>query len=130
VTKVVGAFVPGFEVPSHIGDYYYVPFPFNVATYLDVMYKDFGFFGILVLPAIFGFIFTIFFVRLIRSEASFWLLFINVIFALWIFDSAGAAPYLKPVYWFQIGAGFLIAQFVSLRAKQSLRTVEAGLPAP
>lgn len=42
---VLALVVPGVEVPSHIGRFYSNPYPFNVATQLDVFIRDFGLLG-------------------------------------------------------------------------------------
>jgi oligosaccharide repeat unit polymerase len=113
IAKVMGIVIPEFTVPSHIGTFYPIPFPFNVATYLDVMYKDFGLVGTLVLPFMLGWLISAVFIRFLRTPSSFWFFYLNIILSLWINASVSAAGHIKPVYWFQIGVGYILAKYVS-----------------
>lgn len=56
VLQFMGRIYPEYEPPSHIGKFYRTPYEFNVATQLDVMYKDFGWAGLLIGPVVFGFV--------------------------------------------------------------------------
>ena len=118
IAKLIGIVIPEFTVPSHIGTFYPIPFPFNVATYLDVMYKDFGLFGTLLLPFVLGWLTSAMFVRFLRTPCSFWLFYLNTILALWVNASVSAAGYLKPVYWFQIGVGYILARYITRTTPQ------------
>ena len=111
ISKIIRVFDRSFSVPSHIGKFYNIPYPFNVATYLDVMYKDFGVWGIISISFILGWIISFAYLKFLQEHKSLWLLYINSVFALWIFSSVSAASYIKPSYWFQIGAGFLLTVY-------------------
>jgi oligosaccharide repeat unit polymerase len=46
LASALAAVIPGFSAPSHIGQFYSNPYPFNVATQLDVFFRDFGLVGL------------------------------------------------------------------------------------
>lgn len=101
VAQIAGRFFAEYSAPSHIGEYYNVPQPFNVATHLDVMYKDFGLLGVYLLSFLFGLatgaIHRIWWTWRERPGPQF-------IFALWaavVFASTSAAAYIKVNYWLQ-----------------------------
>jgi len=127
IAKLIGMVIPEFTVPSHIGTFYPIPFPFNVATYLDVMYKDFGLLGTLLIPFVLGWLTSAMFIRFLRTPSNLWLFYLNTIFALWINASVSAAGYLKPVYWFQIGVGYIVARYVTKPTPQRATTVKMSL---
>ena len=45
------------HAPRHILPFYNVPFAWNVATYLEVGYRDFGLLGIIFIQVYFGIFF-------------------------------------------------------------------------
>ena len=117
------------DVPTHIGRFYDIPIPFNVATYLDVLYTDFGLAGTLVIPVCLGVISGLAYFRLRRTRSLWWVL-ANSILALWIYASVAAASYIKPSYWFQIMVALLVARYAEGRAALRSRVQNEYPPAP
>src|SRR3990167_4230558 len=115
------------EVPSHIGDFYNTPFPANIATYIDLMYKDFGLIGPSLIPFFIGFICSYFFSRLRLDRVSLFTFSFNTILALSVFGSTGAANYMKPSYWFQILVLLLLSRYV-LNSERKSGTAYIGAP--
>lgn len=113
LTKLLHVFIPSIDVPSHILEFYQVPYLWNIATYLDIMYKDFGVAGTLFIPFIFGIIASYSFVKFLHYPERLWLLYFNVIIGLWIWGSPSVAGFIKPVYWFQLICGGIICWYVS-----------------
>jgi len=106
-------------IPSHIGEFYNTPMPANIATYLDLMYKDFGLIGVSVIPFIIGFVCSYCFAKLRAPNIALFGFSINTILALTVFGSTGAANYVKPSYWFQVFALLLLSKYV-LRSRSGV----------
>jgi oligosaccharide repeat unit polymerase len=115
LVKIYSIFFPETIVPSHILDFYDVPIEFNVATYLDVMYKDFGVLGIVTIPFFFGVFCGFCYKNYQNKKHSFWALYLLVIASLWVWASSSTAGFIKPVYWFQLAAGLLINYYIKKR---------------
>lgn len=111
VTKLTKLFFKDVKVPSHIGEFYDTPLTANIATYLDLMYKDFWYIGPIVLPAILGYISSFFFAWLLFGRVTLAIFMINTILALTIFASVSSANYMKPSYWFQIIVVILMSRY-------------------
>ncbi|MHC1696850.1 MAG: O-antigen polymerase [Geobacteraceae bacterium] len=111
VIKVVRLFIKDAKAPSHVGEFYDTPIPANIATYLDLMYKDFWLIGPIVLPAILGFVSSFFISWLLFGRVTLAVFMINTILALTLFSSVSAANYMKPSYWFQVLVVIAISKF-------------------
>ncbi len=57
---------PNVRIPEEVGDYYSVPFSFNTHTWLDVLWSDFGYVGLLCVPVMMGLGTTLLFLRTLR----------------------------------------------------------------
>lgn len=112
ILKLGAAMGLSVEIPSHIGEFYETPMPANIATYLDLMYKDFGFAGPLVIPFLIGFLCSFVFAKLRAPRISLFVFSLNTVLALSVFGSTGAANYMKPSYWFQLLALFVLSSYV------------------
>jgi len=111
VVKVSKLFFSDIKTPSHIGEFYDTPLPANIATYLDLMYKDFWLIGPIALPALLGFFSSFFFTKLLFGRVSLSVFMINTVLAMTIFSSTSAANYMKPSYWFQVAVIILVSKF-------------------
>jgi oligosaccharide repeat unit polymerase len=111
VIKVGKLILNDVKVPSHVGEFYDTPLPANIATYLDLMYKDFWLIGPIVLPAFLGFVSSFFFTQLLCGRITLGLFMINTILALTIFSSTSSANYMKPSYWFQMLVVVMISRY-------------------
>lgn len=120
VFKVLKLFSPEMSVPSHIGQFYYTPLASNIATYLDLMYKDFGLIGPIILPFLIGAVSSYLFARMLFNRVGLALFMINTIMAMTIFASTSSANYMKASYWFQIFAILVISHYA--RARHSSTT--------
>ena len=115
VTKLAHIFIPEIQTPSHILEFYDVPLSFNLATYLDVFYKDFGLIGVVLFPWLFGIVSAYIFYVYTVNKRSFFVLFIMSIILLWIMESSNASGFIKPDYWFQIIFGYVMYLFVRVK---------------
>lgn len=112
IAQVVGALSESYSAPSHIGEFYDIGVPFNVATWLDIMYKDFNVAGIAVLPFLLGVAAGAFaFYRRQRPE-SLAVLFAHSWFAMVIFAAPTNAAFIKASYWLQLAILLLLARHV------------------
>lgn len=111
IVKIAKLFNKDVKVPSHVGEFYDTPLPANIATYLDLMYKDFWLIGPIILPALLGFVSSFFFTRLLFGRVTLTIFMVNTVLALTIFSSVSAANYMKPSYWFQIFAVIAISHY-------------------
>lgn len=102
IAQVAGAVYPDYRAPSHIGEFYDTPYTFNVATQLDVMYKDFGWPGMLIGSTLFGF--GIGRVEAWRQEGrgSHTGRFIWALVAMFVWAAPAAAAFIKMNYMVQI----------------------------
>jgi len=107
-TKALASITGGIQAPSHILDFYNTPAPFNLATYLDIAYKDLGILGTLLIPWIFGLLSGLSFSFYKKSKKSLFGVFISAIFFMWTAESINSAGFIKPSYWFQIFFLFVV----------------------
>ncbi len=112
LVKVVHVFFSEVEVPNHILQFYNVPVRFNLATYLDVLYRDFGLAGVVVGPWFFGVLCGFAFLLYRNKKESFLALFFLSIVILWVLSSPYAAGYIKPIFWFQILIGYILYLYI------------------
>lgn len=112
ILKVFSAMGIPMEIPSHIGEFYNTPIPGNIATYLDLMYKDFGLIGPGVIPFFIGLVCSYFFSKLRSANISLLVFSFNTILSLSVFGSTSAANYMKPSYWFQILVLLVLSRYV------------------
>jgi oligosaccharide repeat unit polymerase len=108
-----------YSPPSHIGKFYFTPYPSNIGTYLDVMYKDFGTVGIFAVPFLVGFISNYFFCRQKRNNNFLNCLFLVYIYKL-IFASISTSQYVKPVFWFLLICVYFI-NYIIVEKDRSFR---------
>lgn len=113
VAKLAQLVWPEMYVPSHILDFYPVPYWFNLATYLDVFYRDFGVVGVVMLPWFFGVLSGSCFYLYCIKKNNFFVLFAFSIILLWTIASPSTAGFIKPSFWFQI----IFCYFVHLLIK-------------
>ncbi|RYY90751.1 MAG: oligosaccharide repeat unit polymerase [Chitinophagaceae bacterium] len=111
IMKILQATGLDVVAPSHIGDFYFTPVPANIATYLDLMYKDFGILGPALMPGLIGFFCTQVYSRLFRERIGLFAFSLNTILALTVFSSTSAANYMKPSYWFQVMALYILSAY-------------------
>jgi oligosaccharide repeat unit polymerase len=106
----------GFPIVPHSGinEFYEIPFIFNTATYLDVMYMDFGIIGILVIPLLIGFTTTHLFVKMMLNP-SFTLVYINSLTTMALLFSFGSSSYIQPSFWFYLLIGPIVGRLVTSR---------------
>jgi oligosaccharide repeat unit polymerase len=60
---------PNVRIPEEVGDYYAIPFAFNTHTWLDVLWSDFGYVGVLFVPALLGLGATLLFLRAVARPS-------------------------------------------------------------
>lgn len=80
LTKIVARLAPNIEVPNEILPFYAIPFRFNVTTYLNVFYEDFGIIGLIVGPFLLGVLTNLIYYKM-RKNPSIWLVYINSLIA-------------------------------------------------
>lgn len=117
LVKVLSLGFPRIEVPTHIGEYYAIPYEFNVATQIDTMYKDGGTLGVGISSFLLGFVAG----RLSRLRAvrpsSARILLLYAWMALVLFASASNAAYIKPSYWLQFGLAWYLGGLIDRRTR-------------
>lgn len=123
IVKVSKLVFPDIQAPSHIGKFYDAPYSANVATYLDLMYKDFWFIGPVLIPALLGFISSYLFMWLLNGRVTLGIFMINTILAMTIFSSTSSANYMKPSYWFQVCLLLIISRYSKIE-KAEIKTDE------
>jgi len=123
VLKVADLGPVDIHVPSHILDFYYSPKPFNLATYLDVFYKDFGILGIIIMPFLFGLVCAFVFIRFMRGNSSPFFFFLTCALTLSAIGSVNTSSFVKPSWWFQLFVFFLISRYVCSRKNLAAKTV-------
>ena len=102
VSKVLAVLGMIDHAPRHILPFYNVPFAWNVATYLEVGYRDFGLLGIIFIQVYFGIFlsFVLWWCRFMKSRSL--ILVIFILMTNFCFSATSIAPVIKPIYWFQI----------------------------
>lgn len=120
--KIANLMMPDIEVPSHILEFYDVPYSTNLGTYLDAFYRDFGIIGVLIFPALFGILSAFIFNFFIFNKNNFFAIFMMSIVLLWTTETPNTAGFIKPSYWFQILLGYALYRFVRITEKPSNST--------
>jgi oligosaccharide repeat unit polymerase len=115
--QLAHVFLPDLQVPSYILDFYSVPFLFNLATYLDVFYKDFGIVGVLILPWLFGIVSAGIFYIFSFNKKSFFVIFAMSIILCWTTESPNVSGFIKASYWFQIIFGYVAYRFIWVKKR-------------
>jgi len=64
LTKLLRLDIP---LPSEVGIFVNIPFPFNTYTYLNSAYSDFGVVGVIIYPLLMGFLATYLYMRMRRN---------------------------------------------------------------
>lgn len=112
ITKVMHLISSDIKVPTNILDFYPVPSLFNLATFLDVFYKDFGLFGVIFGPGIFGFLSALIFFKYRNNKGNFYVLFLVSFIFLWTMESPNTAGFVKPSYIFQLFFCYIAYRFI------------------
>lgn len=113
------------DAPKHILPFYDIPFSWNVATYLEAGYRDFGLPGLFVIQ----FYFSVFvaailwFAKYCKTRSFSLVLFL--LMTNFCFSAISIAPMIKPIYWFQIGMVILLDQFVRTIAREPSSNVQS-----
>lgn len=110
VAQVVDVISVRYDAPSHIGKFYNVPYPHNVATQLDVMYKDFGWPGIVAASFVFGSALGWVQRAYEKGPGGYARMLVWSVLILVVWASTTAAAFIKLSYWVQIGLLYVIGR--------------------
>lgn len=111
--KLLRIVFPNLVLPREVGEFHLIPFRFNVYTYLNVYYSDFGVLGIVLFPYLVGLLSTLLYVRYRRKESFIGLYLISLVsycLVLSIFTNRFITTYV----WEFIIFGYLISRFITL----------------
>ena len=119
IAKLAQIVFPEIEVPSHVLNFYDTPDSFNLATYLDVFYRDFGLAGVVICPWFFGVLSAYVYYVYRVNKRSFWAIFAMSIIVLWTIASPFTAGFIKPSFWFQVFFGYIVYLFIRIKKPTS-----------
>lgn len=80
IIKILARIFPNIDVPQEVLPFYNIPFAFNVTTYLNTFYNDWGYIGLLVGPFVLGMLAMLLYLAM-RRKSSFGLIFANSLMA-------------------------------------------------
>ncbi|MBW3664459.1 MAG: oligosaccharide repeat unit polymerase [Actinobacteria bacterium] len=130
LAKVAEVFLPDYDAPSHIGEFYEIPYRFNVATFIDIGYKDFRLFGVALTGWILGILAGVVTLHARRmNKGSVCWTFAFSIVALVIFASPSSASYIKFSYWIQTAVLLWLGAKVDVAPKSSKALLHRSSPA-
>lgn len=104
VSRVLHGIAPKrFAYPEYIQPFVDIPLPMNVYTYLDAFYVDFGWTGLLVLPALTGFVCSVVYLSMLRRPT--WIkVFTASLLALCVVSTINVNRFGNLQTWFWIAA--------------------------
>lgn len=111
IVSVLAAIVPDMSAPSHIGEFYSNPYPFNAATQLDVFIRDFGLVGVPVGSFVLGLCAGHLTLRFLRRRSDPMNLLLVTWLAMVLNSSTGAAAFGKVSYLLQLLVILLIRRY-------------------
>lgn len=126
IVSVLAAVVPDMSAPSHIGEFYSNPYPFNVATQLDVFIRDFGLVGVPVGSFLLGLCAGHLTFRFLRGRRDPMNLLLVTWLAMVLNSSTGAAAFAKVSYLLQLLVILLIRRY--LRGRRNVAVPSRLLP--
>lgn len=117
MASVLALAVPDLDVPSHIGKFYSNPYPFNVATQLDVFVRDFGLIGVPVGSFFLGLLAGVITRLFARRPADWSALLLLSWMAMILNASTGAAAFAKVSYLVQLALILALRRFSKSRQR-------------